>query len=278
MNACRPLLGTYVEIRIEHPDATMALAALEAGFAAIAEVERLMSVFDAASEISQLNRLAHLGNVPLSPWTHQVLELALDIHTRSDGLFDCGIAPRLASLGMLPPEVRSSDASSLRNLRLTADGRACASQPTYLDLGGIAKGFAVDRAAEALQNAGAQAGRINAGGDIRVFGETEEAIFLRDPAHPEQLRFAGYLRDGACATSASYYSRRQHACRNVSALIDPRNGQALDSQGSYSVIAEHCATADALTKVLALSGNPDHPCFPHYSAHPIIIEPSRVSP
>jgi len=274
VKACRPLLGTYVEIRVDHPDADLATAAVDAGFAAISRVQRLMSVFDPDSDISRINRLAHREPVAVDAWTREILELAGELHSASGGLFDCGIAPQLAAWGMLPPDDAPAGASSIANLHFTDDDCATCTAPTRLDLGGIAKGLAVDRAAAAMLATGATDGMVNAGGDLRVFGSTEEAIYLRDPVNPEQLRFAGHLRDGACATSATYYSRRDRGGREVSALVDPRTRQPLATRQSFSIIAPRCVIADALTKVLAIAGDPALPCFSRYDAHPLILDQS----
>lgn len=278
MRSCRPLLGTYVEIRVDGDDESLASRAIAAGFSAIEHVHRSMSVFDQNSDIARINRQAHYSAVRVDPWTHEVLSLALDIHHSSNGLFDCGIAPQLAAWGMLPEAAGDAPTSTLSNVRLHDGGWVECSSPTRLDLGGIAKGFAVDCAAEAMLALGAPGGVINAGGDLRVFGEAEEAIYLRDPGNPEQLHFAGQLRDGACATSATYYSRRSEQGQEVSALVDPRTRQALQTRRSYSIVAPRCAAADALTKVLALAGETTLPCFARYDAFPLIIEPSRVQP
>lgn len=276
MRACRPLLGTYVEIRIDDDNPEIASVAVDAGFKAISEVQQLMSVFDEDSEISRINRLAHLEPVPIAPWTHEILALACDLHRDSGGLFDCGIAPQLGAWGMLPDSGKDAPDSSIANLAFTDDGCVTCSVPTRLDLGGIAKGFAVDRATDAILAAGTTGGAVNAGGDLRVFGSAAEEIYLRAPDNPEHLVFAGHLRDGACATSATYYSRHIRNGVEISPLVDPRSRQPLVTRSSFSVIAPYCVVADALTKVLALSGNPELPCFRQYQAHPIIVEPSRV--
>ncbi len=278
MRACRPLLGTYVEIRIDDTDPETAIVAVDAGFAAISEVQRLMSVFDENSDISRINRFAERFPVPVAPWTREILALAQALYESSDGLFDCGIAPELAAWGLLPARDPVSSRSSIAHIRLTEDGCVSCVAPARLDLGGIAKGFAVDRAAEALIAAGARGGIVNAGGDLRVFGTADEAIYLRDPADPTQVRFAGQLADGALATSGTYFSRREHRGEEVSALVDPRTRRPVLSQRSYSVIAPRCVIADALTKVLALSGDTNLACFSRYDAHPLIFEPSRVLP
>lgn len=275
MKACRPLLGTYVEIRVDHVDAATARAAVDAGFAAISRVDRLMSAFADDSDLARINRLAHRQAVAVDPWTRDVVSLACRIHAASDGLFDCGVAPHLAAWEMLPASDDSEATdSSLAHLAFTERGEVRCGAPTRLDLGGIAKGFAVDRACEAILATGAAGAVVNAGGDLRVAGDCAEEIYLRDPGDPEQLRHAGTLRDGACATSATYYSRRRHGNREVSALVHPRTGEAVTTRRSYTVIAPSCAVADALTKVLALCENPQHPCFSLYEAHPIILDHS----
>jgi len=250
--------------------------ALSRAFAAVERVQALMSVFEADSDIARLNRLPPGQTLQVHPWTAEVLALAEEIMLASDGLFDCGVAPRLADWGLLPSDLKAPGASSLRHVQRLSDTSLRVQAPVRIDLGGIAKGFAVDQAVRALQDAGVRSGLVNAGGDLRVFGQTEAAIHLRHPTAPEQLHHAGQLRDGACATSATYFSRREHGGQEVSALVHPHSGQALRTRASFTVVAPTCAVADALTKVLALSGNASHPCFLRYGAHPIILEPQEA--
>jgi len=269
MKAMRPQLVTFVEIEVKTACQSKAASAMEAAFSAIALVQKLMSLFEPQSDISRINAGAHINPQKIDPWTAHVLAIAIDLHERSEGLFDCAVAPRLSHWGLLP-EGESAAQSSLNHLQLD-DLQVSASKPVRLDLGGIAKGFAVDRAMDAILAQGVSDASINAGGDLRVMGSYEEAIHLRDPADPQVLRFAGMLKDGAIATSATYYSRRQHQGREVSALVDPRSSEPLVTRNSYSVIAPLCCHADALTKVLAISENPDHPCFAHYNASTVIL-------
>ena len=169
MRACRPLLGTYVDIRVDHPDAGLAAAAVDAGFAAISRVQRLMSVFDPDSDLGRINRLAHRAPVAVDPWTREVLVLALDVHEASGGLFDCGAAPQPVERGRLPATGAAPVGSTLANLNFTSDGRVACSAPTRLDLGGIAKGFAVHRAAAAHLRARGRGRGGAPGGDLRNF-------------------------------------------------------------------------------------------------------------
>ncbi len=270
----RPLLGTYVSIEATHAEPHIASAAVDAAFDAIETVHRLMSAFDGNSDVSRINARAHREAVAVHRWTADVLRLSQTLHHDSDGLFDCGIAPHLARWDMLPPDTTTCPESSVAHLRIDEAGYVSSSRPVRLDLGGIAKGYAADRAAEAALAAGATGVVVNAGGDLRIVGTAEEVIYLRHPSRPSQVCEAGVLSDGAIATSGTYFSKRQHPSGWVSALVNPLNGQALLDEASYSVIAPRCALADALTKVLALSRNPHHPCLQRHGAQALIIQPS----
>jgi len=142
---------------------------------------------------SDIARLRSGHRVALDPWTRQVLDRAEEIRLASDGLFDCV---------------------------------AC-----DYSLDGIAKGFAVDRAVECLRAAGMTRGAVNAGGDLRVFGEAWQPLHIRSG---NRLIYIGEIRDAAVATSASAGPRRAGG------------GEA--SAAGATVMADDCMTADALTK------------------------------
>jgi thiamine biosynthesis lipoprotein len=283
----RPGLGTYVAVRADHEDEAVAEAAVNAAFEAIARVQRLMSVYEPDSDIARLNRLPPGERLQVDPWTWALLATALEVSEASGGLFDCSVAPQLVAWGLLPPEVLGPTANGPAGPgRTTLPTALCLHEghqlsvraPLRVDLGGIAKGEAVDRAVAAMQAAGARGGLVNAGGDLRVFGPTEEAIYLRDPGDPQRLRHAGVLQDGALATSATYHSRREHDGAEVSALVDPHSGQALRTRRSFTVVAPRCAIADALTKVLALSQDAHHPCMARFGAQALILDPAAPAP
>ena len=273
MKSTRPLLGTYVVIEAKADDDDVARRAVDAGFAAIDTVQRLMSAFDPASDVSRINQLAHIEAVKVHPWTAEVLELAFAIHADSGGLFDVGIAPLLANWDMLPSSGVDYANSSITHLNIEA-GTVRSTAPTRIDLGGIAKGYAVDRAVEAALTAGAHSVIVNAGGDLRVAGDAEEPVYLRNPRNPKQVALAGMLRDGAVASSGIYFSKRLHDGALVSAIVEPKSGKPLLDEASHTIIAPCCAVADALTKVLALSGNPHHPAFARHHAQALTLPTS----
>lgn len=254
MRRCRPLLGAYVEIAVESDTATAGKAIARA-FDAVAEVGRLMSYHDPDSDLSLVNREACGRPVRVHPWTIRVLRAAQRIHSATRGLFDCSVAAALVRDGVLPDHGYFAHGEGSPADIVFSATEVRFNRPMTLDLGGIAKGFAVDRAVAALRHAGIAAGSVNAGGDMRVFGPAAYDIHLRDPADPSRLIRAGALNDGACATSAAYFSRRVVGNRMVCDLIDPRDGASIETARSFTVLAPTCMVADALTKVAALAGS-----------------------
>lgn len=265
ISRARPLLGTIVEVRIAAPDDEPARRAIDAAFAAVERVHALMSFHDPASDLSRLNREAHRAAQRVHPWTHRVLRTALDLHHASGGRFDPAVAPRLVARGLLPrpagapepdPEACCADVELLDGVHVRYR------RPLWLDLGGIAKGFAVDAAIATLRAHRVRQGSVNAGGDLRVFGARAQSILVRDPAHPARAREAGMLANGACATSAGYFDP---AGEDAWALEDPMRGDRRYG-GSITVVAPRCMIADALTKIVALAGSAAAPLLDRHRA------------
>ena len=267
---CRPLLGTFVEVAARADSPERASAALEAAFAAVSRVQRLMSFHDPASDVSRMNRDAVREAVEVDPWTLRVLEAARDLHARTRGVFDVAVAPWLQRWGYLPdtPACRAPArrACAEAAFELLAGRRVRFRRPAAIDLGGIAKGFAVDRAVEALVREGAASGVVNAGGDLRVFGGEPSALHVRHPGEPGRLLPLGTLRDGAFATSADTFTRRRWRGRAVSPLVDPTNGRPCVGARSASVQAPTCLVADALTKVVMILGRRSAPILRAHAA------------
>jgi thiamine biosynthesis lipoprotein len=252
----RPLLGTIVDIRAAGPLAEKTLhSAIDAAFAAVERVQCLMSYHDPASELSRVNRKAASREQQIDDQTYEVLEAALRFAALSNGAFDPCIGERLEKWGYLPQSAPSGDMSvtlggSWRDVYLTDRSRVRFGRPVRLDLGGIAKGYAVDRAIQALQRAGVEKILVNAGGDMRICGDWEQRIGLRAAHSPNLNADTLTLANAALATSAAYYSRRRLPGGEVSALLDPRSAIPYTDNGSVTVRAADCMSADALTKVV----------------------------
>jgi len=226
LRRAQPWLGTLVEVGV--PEGACA----DAAFAALRRVQACMSRFDPHSDVGRFAALPVGGCMEVAQDTAQVLHAARALQQASGGLFDI-------------TQGRAPQGWHCEGRLLTKRDAAAA-----LDLGGIAKGYAVDCAVQALQAQGCTAGWVNAGGDLRAFGSVQVPILLRDEEAGELRPFA-QLEDGAFATS--------------------RFGAATRSripgvQAHASVAAPQCLWADALTKVVAASGDTRHPLLAGYDA------------
>jgi len=251
LRRARPLLGTIVDVRATGSE--VAPGAVAAAFAAVERVHRLMSAHDRGSDVSRINRADAGACVEIDPWTHEVLRHAKTVHQATDGLFDCAVAHVLSRAGYLPEIGREGDEDgfgNLHDLELCTRSRVRLRRRLRITLDGIAKGYAVDRAVDALRAGGVERGVVNAGGDLRVFGEAFEPVHVRHPGAPGLLLELGSFREAAVASSAAYFSRSELDGRAISPLVDPRTLECCNPLGAVSVIAETCVLADALTKPL----------------------------
>ncbi|HTP45308.1 MAG TPA: FAD:protein FMN transferase [Casimicrobiaceae bacterium] len=268
------LLGTLVEIAAEAPSQSMLESALLAARAELARIHQSLSGHDAGSELSRVNALAASDPQPISDDLRRVLSCALDIATRSRGVFDPTVGAQVAALGFLPPQAAAPGVASWRDVELSREALRYA-KPLVLDLGGIAKGYAVDCAIDALRVNGATAGRVNAGGDLRVFGTRGEPVHVRTGGPQGALFPLVTLVDGAVATSAYGGQRRRRDRRWAAPLIDPRLRLPVLSTRTVSVIASTCMVADALTKVVALLGRGAQGILRAYRADAVVLSPAR---
>jgi thiamine biosynthesis lipoprotein len=248
LRRARPALGTLVEVGVRIPDEVgegaalrWAGAAFRAAFRAIAAVESAMSAFDPASDVGRFNRARRGSAVRLSDETALVLRAARALARGSHGLFDVSQGTGAGAWSLS----RDRGVTRLHKHR----------GAVRLDLGGIAKGHAVDRAFEALAGLARHGGAawwVNAGGDLRVHG-VRLPVRLRDErgggARPWIL-----LEGGALATS-----RFGPGARSRLAGAGP-------GERHVSVVSPRCLWSDGLTKVVALSGRTDHPLLRRHRA------------
>ena len=244
------MLGTFVEIEAGGANEAELGCAVDAAFRAIGRVESLMSVHDPESELSRVNEGAAIHPVKVSAETFEVLRRGLELSRDSDGAFDFTVAPLLARWGLLPAHLRRCRRGNWRDVLLLPRHRVRFAQPLAIDLGGIAKGHAVDAAIETLSDFKVSSALVNAGGDLRVFGSLDSDIHLRHPVHAHLLDRILKLRNAALATSSPCFSERRWRRSIVSHLVDPFKGRAVTGAISVSVRARQCWLADALTKIV----------------------------
>jgi thiamine biosynthesis lipoprotein len=267
----RPLLGTIVEIGARGPDAS---AAIEAAFVTVHKVHRLMSFHDAESDVSRINRAPAGQEVFVDTHTHRVLGFARRVSAACRGIFDVTIADVLVRHGFLPA-VPSHLAHAVEatwvDLEILDGSRVCWNRPGRIDLGGIAKGYAVDAAVETLHAHGSAAGVVNAGGDLRIFG-APQPVHVRLPESPGSLVDLGYFSDCALATSGSYFSATGTPGSRHEPLVRRNRRICAAGRESATVVARDCMTADALTKVVRLAPCVAPKLLGQFDARAIIIE------
>lgn len=270
----QPWLGTFVEITIADPlgDGEL-LSCFNNAFARIAEVHRLMSFHDPASDVSRINRAAVGESVAIHAHTYEVIQTALAMTVATGGLFDVSCAPKLVEWDYLPmPTSDLPEYCAGRSLFILEERhRTKKTGAAWLDLGGIAKGYAVDLAIGTLKQAGIQSACVNAGGDLRAFGETAYPVAIRDPARPVATGLHTEIQNEAMATSGSYFSRKRIGDQEFSALVNGINGLPIGGNISASVRAPTCMFADALTKLVSATANPKHPVLEQFGATAFII-------
>lgn len=242
----RPLLGAFVEVGACSP-AGHAEAAVQSAFERVALVHRLLSFQDPNSELSRLNR-AGGARVRMHPVALRVLRLAREMTLASGGLFNCTVGGKLVRLGALPDHgdgnmLEAGDAGDIE----CGPGAARLIRPVRLTLDGIAKGYAVDLAMDAMKRAGVTAGWVNAGGDLRVFGNITLSVQRREA--DGRLTALSGLRNAAIASS---WGGHRHD-PDFPGVIVSGTAHACIQQGVWSVLAHRAWRADALTKVACLA-------------------------
>jgi thiamine biosynthesis lipoprotein len=249
LRRARPWLGTLVEIGVDGLDPARAAVAIEAAFVEVACVHRCMSFHCADSDLGRLHAARVGAPVEVDAHTVAVLRCALRVAQASRGAFDPTKAALFVAQGRLPAPVSAflpDPAASWRDIELIDARHVRLRRALWLDLGGIAKGYAVDCAIAILRAAGAPQAVVNAGGDLRVIGRRTERVLLR--VAPDSPVHAIELSDGAVASSASSSLWRfDCSARRVRTPSADRRSEACSG---VSVVAPSCMVADALTKVV----------------------------
>ena len=257
----RPHLGTYVEIEASDAGDGAAAAAVDAAFARIAAIEAAMSFHHPGSELSRLNRDAHRAPQPVGPDTRRVLEHALTLARLSDGAFDPCIAPRLVAGRLLPPPDGATPPTGgcWQDIHLLDDGRVGFGRPLWLDLGGIAKGYAADLLRAQLEKEGVTSATLDLGGDVFVMGRKTDGsdwrIAVKDPADTESYLGVVSAADKFIVTSGVYERYFEENGVRYHHILDPKTGCPAESGlVSVTVLCENGAWADALSTACFVLG------------------------
>jgi thiamine biosynthesis lipoprotein len=262
-----PIMGTIADLAVVHRDPRFAHGALDAAIAQLRLVEATMTRFRDDSEVGRANRAAALRPVAISAQTTVVAIAALRWAEATDGAFDPCLG-RATALWDVTHRTAPPDAGDVRHWadrRLYRElelGRRGAQDVVVfhdadlaLDLGGIAKGYGVDRAVAALRDWGIADGLVNVGGDLYALGASEDGdgweVGVRSAVDPTALTTRFRISDRAVATSGDYVQYFDHAGRRYHHLLDPATGEPRRTVShSLTVAAADCMTADAAATAL----------------------------
>jgi FAD:protein FMN transferase len=266
----RTEMAVPITIVIYSPDASIANRAAQAAFDRIHELNNIMSDYDPQSELCRLFSSSSVGKgIKVSDDLWRVLEYAQTISQRTDGAFDISIGPavRLWRRARMLKEMPSPEdlnkalaRTGYQSIRLDAENHSVEllKPGMRLDLGGIAKGYALDEAYALLQKHGLNRAMIEAGGDIRL-GEPPPnkpgwriGIGQIGAKNPPQFYLS--LSRTAVATSGDMWQFVVIGGKKYSHIIDPKTGIGLTDAGQVTVIAPNGITADALATAVSVLG------------------------
>lgn len=256
-------MGQPVHVMLFAASEQEGLDACAAALAELRRVESRLSLFDAASDLSELNHRAGRGPMHVDDDLRAILERALAFRRLTAGAFDVAVEPLMRAWGFRGPRRSLPSAAELAAAReavATAEVRlqgATARLPnahTQLDLGGIGVGYGIDCALAALRARGIGRAFVDVSGDCAAIGappgEAGWLVEIADPTRPRVIIAATRLRDAALATSANTVVRGH--------VLNPATGWPADALRQASVVAADAVAADALSTAMLVSGRRPH--------------------
>lgn len=259
-------MGTIADVRVyAAPDPGTARGALEAALAELRTIDRLMAVQRPDSDVSRVNREGATRSVAVDRRVIEVLQASLDASRLTDGAFDVTVLPSVLAWGFTGPHPRRPTGPPPR----PAGYRALAIDETAgtirftapnvgVDLGGIAKGYALDRARDILKARGVRSAWIDLGGNVVTLGLPPEGgrwrLGIRHPRRPGAV--LGVIEVGEAGVSTSGDAERyvEDEQGRAGHVFDPRTGRPADRLVTATVVAHSAGLADALSTAAIVMG------------------------
>jgi FAD:protein FMN transferase len=266
--AFRYLMGTSVQVQAFGGNAAARQLAIDEAFAAVTEVDRLMSNYRADSELSHINAAAALGPVAISDPMLRVLETAQKVSADSGGAFDVTVGPLVKLWGFFDKRPHVPGEAELATVRPLVDYRNIlidserhtvrfARSGVEIDLGGIAKGFAVELAAGVLKRRGL-GGLVDAGGNQYMVGtppgKRQWTIGVKNPDAPGRLLGAIDMQEGSVSTSANDSNFLVAGGRRYGHLLNPHSLEPSTASEGATIVSLDGTLADAVSKAAFMLG------------------------
>jgi len=256
----RLLMGTFVEVISPYKEA------INLAFTEMEKLDKLLSKYNPDSEISQLNKN---GSMKVSKDTFDIMKKSKFFWEKSSGLFDITVGPLVDLWGFTDRNFKiPSDEQIKETLKIVGSDKIILHEENSmvelavvgmkLDLGAIAKGYAVDAAAQKLKENSIDSALINAGGNIYCIGDNNGKpwnIAVKNPFEANEYAGEIQIKDRAVATSGDYEQFFIMGGNNYTHIINPKTGYPVKSNlSSVTVTASDATTADALSTILFIVG------------------------
>ena len=265
----RVLMDTFCEISCYDADKAKAVAAIDAAFKEMERIERVFSKFDENSEVSKINRSAGMEKVDVSGEVFGLTERSIYYSRISGGTFDITVGPLMEIWGFVRENKSLPDRGVIdnalkhvgyKNIELDSGELSVRflDKGVKIDFGGIAKGYAVDRAKDVLASKGIKNGLINLGGNIFALGHApgKESwnIGVEDPRNKGKLLHTFEVIDKGISTSGNYERFFEIGGKRYSHIINPITGEPCQGIISVTVISDSAEKADALSTAIFVMG------------------------
>jgi thiamine biosynthesis lipoprotein len=253
-------MGTLVSITTVAPSQEIAQASIEAGFREIKRLEQLFSTWIPTSELSQVNAAAGREPVVVGPETLELVSRSLEMARLTEGGFNIAVGPAVEAWSVTERE-RIPTREELQALRLLVDWTMINidSQASTIflpkpgmriDVGGIGKGYAADRAVDVMRKMGAMGGVVALSGDIKTFGDLPGMqgfpVGIRHPRQEGALIATVDLKNEAISTAGDYERYFEREGVRYHHILDPKSLQPARQCQSVTVIAAEGTVADGL--------------------------------
>jgi thiamine biosynthesis lipoprotein len=260
----RNIMGTRISVELWHTDAAHAKQCSDQVFVEMDRIDALMSSYKNSSELSHINNNAAVNAVQISDELRTLIGRSLYFSELSGGVFDITYAsvgyaydyreslqPTAEAIAQKLPSI------DYRHIELTGNRVRFALSGVRIDLGGIAKGYAVDRAIDIVSSCGISEAMVSAGGDSRIIGDRRGRSWIIGIQHPRDsdgiaLRLP--LSDSAISTSGDYERFFIENGERVHHIINPDTGRSASASWSATVTGPDAMTTDALSTTIFIMG------------------------
>ncbi len=269
MQRAESIMGTEVTVTVVAKSTAEGDSALEAAMTEIKRFDQMMSLYKDDSELTKVNLAAGKQPVAVSPEMIEVVEIAARVSRLTNGAFDVTIGPLVVLWQMRLKEGRPPTDGEIAHVLPRIDYRAViidkksstlflAKPNMIMDFGGIAKGYAADKAAELLRKRGIENAVVAIAGDIRVLGRREDGlpwrIGVQHPREKDKLLTVLDLSDKYISTSGDYERFKMIGKKRYHHILDPRTGKPSKGMASVTLICDRGSLGDPLTTALFVLG------------------------